>query len=158
MALFDESPSPPQVPIDHRADPEPVQQNRTAALISELLEDLQAPRPHACRSGDVARDVRRASPRSKSVRADLGIDRVSPCLVEEPSKPAHTFVRVVRDPELLQRSRQIEAKRDLALTDRPRKRTAEIVLLLEGEVEPLPARSELAGAQVRRRCSPSTSA
>ena len=58
-------------------------------------------------------------------------------MVQEHGEPAHPFLRVMRDPEALQRGCELEAKRKGACLERPGQRRTEIVVGCCREIEPL---------------------
>src|SRR5580765_4645203 len=98
-------------------------------LVLELLEQREALEPHLLRARRIAPDVRRAAPGSEGVRAHGGAGALGRRALEGTSEPAHALARVVRDPELLERRRELERTLDLAVSQRPGERSAEVVLL-----------------------------
>ena len=117
-------------------------------LVPQLLEAREAALVQLPSLVVEACDVGRAAVGAQGVRLELGSQRILRRRGEERCEPASALPRVMDDPELLERRRQLEPERRRAAGQRPVERRAQVVLLGDDEVEPLAARAEIACVEV----------
>ncbi len=118
-------------------------------LVLEPFEERQTPSPHLLGGRKVARDAQRAPVCAQRLGAQALRHELGFGVVEEPLEPSDALVWILQGPQLLQSGRDLQPERDRFASQRPGDGAAEVVLLGESEVQPLPAGAELAGVEIR---------
>ena len=111
-----------------------MEQRRSTVLVSELLEEGEALLVQALGRLVLARDVGRAAAREQRAGANEGLDFPRLRVLEQAREPAHPLARVVDDPEVLDRRRELESQLHFAARERPLEGGADVVLLGCGDV------------------------